>query len=327
MLCEKPKRLRGDDLHKVPCGGCPACLSRRPSEWSIRLQLEAWSYPVSSFCTLTFSDDHLPRDRKALVRVVRALTRILPCRYLLVSERGGLRQRIHLHLAMLGISPPDAERWLGEHWKHGFTDVTDLLSRAGYLSKYVVKDSHSKDVQEFYADGLGPNIFRQSRPAVGAIYAERLAARYKVEPALQAHVDLFKDIVPTLRLDGRLVRLPRYVVEKIRCLAGLSTYDPDREAVQKIRRSEAAADSKYQRVSERRRIVGAAAARIKAERAAVTRRALDPQLAPAEKALAAAVRAGKYETRKARRARLKAARRRAEVASAAASFASESTDG
>jgi hypothetical protein len=289
----------------------------------MRIELEMSAFPASSFATLTFRPEALPRSRSEVERITRAVARGFPFRYLLVSERGELRGRFHFHLLAFGVDYLSLRSYLAKAWPHGFVDTKDAAGRAAYVSKYVVKSYHDRDVQTFYADGLGPNVFRQSRPSVGYPFVVSFVERIKRSAELRGHVVTFRDVPSTIRLNGLVRRLPRYVIIKARELLGLPSYDPDREFVQELRRSEAAADPKYSALSERRRIVRAGLDLLEAGRDRSRRAYLDRQRVPAEVALSEAVRSGRYETRAARRRRLKAARLRAEAASPSAEYAAK----
>ena len=71
MVCTNPIRVRVDRRFPltlensmiVPCGKCISCRIQKTSEWAIRLMLELpmWNYEAS-FITLTYDDEHLPKD-------------------------------------------------------------------------------------------------------------------------------------------------------------------------------------------------------------------------------------------------------------------------
>lgn len=47
---------------RMPCGKCAACLSRRSEEWITRLKIENEYSTSAYFVTLTYDDEHLPKD-------------------------------------------------------------------------------------------------------------------------------------------------------------------------------------------------------------------------------------------------------------------------
>ncbi len=44
-----------------PCGQCQNCRINKQREWTGRILLEAQMYPISSFVTLTYADEHETR--------------------------------------------------------------------------------------------------------------------------------------------------------------------------------------------------------------------------------------------------------------------------
>ena len=60
--CISPIRLKTPDKPKpfrdVPCGKCAACMQRKRSEWSVRLQNELQYASSAAFITLTYSDEY-----------------------------------------------------------------------------------------------------------------------------------------------------------------------------------------------------------------------------------------------------------------------------
>lgn len=66
MMCFNPYMLHGSSYvgkggMLVPCGKCIQCKKRRAAAWSFRLLQEDRIARTSSFVTLTYDDDHLPR--------------------------------------------------------------------------------------------------------------------------------------------------------------------------------------------------------------------------------------------------------------------------
>lgn len=319
MRCESPKSIGGDSdpHHKVPCGKCPACRERVPLEWALRLRLESSLWATSLFVTLTYSQERLARSRDDIKRHLKHLARHLPrsMRYAVFGERGGLRLRKHYHaLIWSNADMFSVEAAVRAAWPFGNVDVKDGSQAARYVSKYATSDQVEKDIQEFYSDNLGPNARKTSRPGIGYFYAVALARKFHTDEAYRAHVELFHDIPSTTRVDGHLVRLPRYIVQHARRLIGLPSFSPQRESVQTIRRAEAAADVRYRELSERKRVTLAARSRVLSSRDLARRNYLDPQRVPAERRMRAAVLAGEYETRAARRARLRRERERSRFA-------------
>lgn len=64
------KKDRGfEDLEvQIPCGQCIGCRLERSRQWAIRCVHEASLYDDNCFITLTYDDDHLPKDKSLDVR-------------------------------------------------------------------------------------------------------------------------------------------------------------------------------------------------------------------------------------------------------------------
>lgn len=63
MLCKSPVQFRKVSSEAAfPCGQCIACRINKRRIWSHRIMLEAMRHTSNSFITLTYDDDHLPKD-------------------------------------------------------------------------------------------------------------------------------------------------------------------------------------------------------------------------------------------------------------------------
>lgn len=65
----------------VPCGKCSACIQKRNTSWSFKLQQERMSWPYTYFFTITYSDEFVPKydlsnfDVGEIVKEIRTLCR------------------------------------------------------------------------------------------------------------------------------------------------------------------------------------------------------------------------------------------------------------
>lgn len=97
-----------------PCGCCLPCRINRARVWTHRIMLENRSHTESCFVTLTYDEEHVPRDKqgrlvlkktdvqKYLKRLRRKL-RDQKIRYLAIGEYGDRYGRPHYHLIIYGI--------------------------------------------------------------------------------------------------------------------------------------------------------------------------------------------------------------------------------
>ena len=112
MICIKPLTLEGRG--EVGCGQCRNCRINRRREWVGRMILEAKEHLFSSFVTLTYDDEHMPKDgslcKKHLQQFIRRLRKALyprKIRYYAVGEYGDKSWRPHYHLIVFGLSPDE----------------------------------------------------------------------------------------------------------------------------------------------------------------------------------------------------------------------------
>jgi hypothetical protein len=125
LLCSSPYLNKETGLLHG-CGQCRACRINRRRIWTHRLMLEAKSHKFSSFITLTYTDDYLPKFKsyyvstRASKRVLhggclfprdvtlflkRLRRRVSPVKlkYYVVGEYGDENLRPHYHLALFGF--------------------------------------------------------------------------------------------------------------------------------------------------------------------------------------------------------------------------------
>lgn len=172
----------------VPCGKCVECLSRRRSEWSTRMLIEAqdWDFPPL-FLTLTYDDDHLPivngkavlqrRDIQLFMKRVRKALNV-PIKYFGCGEYGPTTHRPHYHLILFGCPDqfydlylktvsPFCEDFFSEKWQQGYISVFFAKPAAiHYVTKYTLSFNlcENEDENKFKpfticSKGIGANFF------------------------------------------------------------------------------------------------------------------------------------------------------------------------
>lgn len=110
MLCRKPTGI-GNGVY-VRCGHCVPCRVQKRMLWASRMELEALAHPVTSFVTLTYSDETLPengslrpRDVTLWLKRIRKAVEPLRLRYFACGEYGGETWRPHYHAIVYGLEP------------------------------------------------------------------------------------------------------------------------------------------------------------------------------------------------------------------------------
>ena len=186
------------------------CKINRRSEWTGRILLEMQSHENSTFCTLTYSDSHLPSDGLIKKRDVQLFLKKLrrkyapkTIRYFATGEYGSQTSRAHYHLILFGFCPLD-HHLVTEAWGKGFTTATEVNSqRAAYVAKYTTKDN-------------GPTAtfgMMSRRPGIGRKMAVNIAA------SLKAHPDI--PIPNLIRIGKKKYIMGKYMSEAVKTETGL----------------------------------------------------------------------------------------------------------
>ncbi|UDN67842.1 replication initiator protein [robinz microvirus RP_144] len=146
------KKLDAKSGIQVPCGKCFPCLRARSREWAFRSTHEQFSHVNSSFITLTYSDENLPKDsdtgmpclvkddyQRFFKRVRKAGHRF---RYLAAGEYGPRTLRPHYHAVLYGLNftAPALQKF----WPYGFVSTRCLATSdlaGGYVASYTLKKS------------------------------------------------------------------------------------------------------------------------------------------------------------------------------------------
>lgn len=125
----------------VPCGQCRYCRLDYSRQWAIRCVHESQLHNENSFITLTYNDEHLPKDRsihkEELVLFFKRFRKKLwkmhgseqyynekgelknrpkvPIRYFACGEYGTQKNRPHYHAIIFGYDFPDKELYSKRH--------------------------------------------------------------------------------------------------------------------------------------------------------------------------------------------------------------------
>ncbi len=181
----------------LPCGKCIGCRIERTRVWAVRCMHEAQMHDFNSFVTLTYDDEHVPRDGSLRYEHLRLFFKRLrrkmgPFRYFACGEYGEEGGRPHYHACLFGLYFGDRElfssggsgsrlytsKLLSALWPYGFASVGDVeFKSAQYVAGYVTKKLSGVAAEERYlrfdeygvAYWLEPEGGRMSRrPGIGA---------------------------------------------------------------------------------------------------------------------------------------------------------------
>lgn len=191
---------------KLPCGNCIGCRLERSRQWAVRLVHEKRFHDESSFITLTYAQEHLPRDGSLNVKhfqdfMKRLRKSIEPkkVRFFHAGEYGERKGRPHYHAIIFGedfrrggYDVEESDRgdttWtspaLDALWPFGLNRVGDVtFESCAYVARYVTKKVNGRQAKSHYericeATGeifdLKPEYATMSRrPGIGALHFEK----------------------------------------------------------------------------------------------------------------------------------------------------------
>lgn len=167
----------------LPCGRCGACLKRKISDYSSRLQIE-WRFSDDCyFVTLTYEKDPVQLYKKDLQRFFKRLRKVgFQFSYFALGDYGDTFGRPHYHILFFskGYFNPDYlwSLWVsGDQTRvRGFVQVSPVsLGRIAYVVRYgfLAKLDFDKRC------GKAPPFFLMSRrPALGSGYLTKAKIKW-----------------------------------------------------------------------------------------------------------------------------------------------------
>lgn len=178
MLCKNPY-MQG--VQAYGCGQCLPCRINRRRLWTHRMMLESLKHGESSFVTLTYAKEHLPKnatlvpkDTQLLLKRLRKHFSPFKLRYFLVGEYGDETHRPHYHMALFGVGAvllagsdgrgdPLKSLWGMGHVYAGTLTKDSAQYVAGYVTKKMTKKDDPRLGDRY------PEFARMSlRPGIGA---------------------------------------------------------------------------------------------------------------------------------------------------------------
>lgn len=243
MACVNPItiRTRGRGVkrnYQVPCGHCLNCLIKKESQIEFLAKKELlYNYldgKSASFVTLTYDDNHIPRNelgfvslrRSDLQKFIKNMRRQMeyyhadnPFKYLYCGEYGdgshstsktGVSTcRPHYHIVFIGLGPEQVKKYTRKLWKHGLCDIGPL-GQGGirYLCKYMTKSCPDKDVKEFR------NACNVQNPFF--YHSIGLGKKWIIDNMQKIVEDNF-----TFKLTGKKYLFPKYVMQFVSLHTGV----------------------------------------------------------------------------------------------------------
>lgn len=207
MECTHPvlRRVKGTrEYVQTPCGICANCRKNFAHMWGTRIYHESRMYPVSTFLTLTYSNENLPigtygiptlvkDDVQKFMKRLRQWLYPQKVRFFCGAEYGDTTKRPHYHLALFGVSPQDDR--IFDHfekqddgylcrckaWNLGLSHVGEVdIGSANYIGGYCLKKVMGKGAKQYYEDKgiLAPFSLMSRRPGIGFDYMEKYADEF-----------------------------------------------------------------------------------------------------------------------------------------------------
>lgn len=230
MRCLRPLRVRDPAYPhlnvrmQVPCGKCYACRTNQRTEWTVRASLELQYSAWSLFVTLTYDDEHCPRNDCGVLEVEKRdvqtwlkrfrkwLTKYQydKVRYFITSEYGEGLRRPHYHcllffghLSSRKLATFDA---IETSWGNGQVNFGDVTTASiHYCMKYLMK--FDEEVDPLPTGINKPFRLMSRKPAIGLPWLDPLRKDYYVRR-------IANDDPCTVLLEDRELALPRYLKNK-----------------------------------------------------------------------------------------------------------------
>lgn len=178
----------------IPCGQCIHCRLEKSRQWAMRCMHEASMHEENMFLTLTYNDEHLPKNlslnKKEIPLFLKKYRTYLErkedgtkIRYFACGEYGDNTNRPHYHALIFGHDFKDKEyhtrtedgenlytsHTLDRLWKHGYGIIGDVsFQSAAYVARYQLKKITGLGASPHYGDRT-PEFALMSRGKDGGI--------------------------------------------------------------------------------------------------------------------------------------------------------------
>lgn len=166
--------LEPDRPIKLACGQCIGCRLEYSRAWAVRIMHEASLYEDNCFVTLTYDNDHLPKDGTLVLedfqKFMKRLRKRFPgqkIRYYHCGEYGEKFARPHYHVILFNLDFPDKkevqeENYLGDKyyvseilgslWTSGISRIGQVsFESAAYVARYVTKKVNGERAEDHYS--------------------------------------------------------------------------------------------------------------------------------------------------------------------------------
>lgn len=215
----------------LPCGKCIACKINKTMEWVIRLEYEMLENKNSCFLTLTYDDEHLPKDnnlhKSDLQKFIKRFREAVPqyIKYYAVGEYGEEEKkyfspngilphgRPHYHLIVFGVDEnncKDLREILAQEWQK--------CARAMFLEeKYKCVGTVTPDSIKYvtdYCQKKGTDLHEE------ILFGEHYETPFSLQSQglglagfLKENPEIYQD--GTIFYNGKKYPIPRYFRKKL----------------------------------------------------------------------------------------------------------------
>lgn len=178
----------------LPCGRCIGCRLERARQWAVRIMHESRMHDSNCFITLTYDDEHLPKDGSIKVEHLqlffkRLRERVAPARirFFACGEYGEKLGRPHYHAIVFGWDPPDkvlisgsgelslfSSHLLSSTWANGFASVGQVsYDSATYVANYATKKITGPEASKHYGTRKPEFLVMSRRPGIGKLWFDK----------------------------------------------------------------------------------------------------------------------------------------------------------
>ena len=172
---------------QVACGQCIGCRLDKSRDWAVRSIHEAQTQEENGnencFITLTYDDQHLPRNGslskplrdaagkqvksshfQLFMKALRREPNVKDVKFFHCGEYGDKTHRPHYHALLFGHSFPDKKYHcnrgintayisdqLNDLWPYGLTEIGNLtFASAAYTARYIMKKQYGEQANDHY---------------------------------------------------------------------------------------------------------------------------------------------------------------------------------
>jgi len=227
----KTKDINNQNLFvTVPCGKCVACLKRRASHWSFRLNQEVKISSSAAFVTLTYATPPLSpnkfptlvkKDFQAFFKRLRKQT-YNQLKYYACGEYGSEQHstRPHFHAIILNLPHTflNKPEKFDSIWSHGHVHCSPSnASTINYVAGYMQKDGYTS-----HGD-------HDDRTKPFSLMSKKMGSNYLTPQMIEFYKK--RQIACIVHENGHILSMPRYYKQKIFTKKELKTINDEYQKI------------------------------------------------------------------------------------------------